>query len=583
MSESDELKQLARMADERGDKETALAALRKLDAMTQVDKPVTREATPIDKVRASIPGRIMQGVADPGLGTMQLLSKIPGVDKSDILRNQMKADYKFQGVNVPDELLPKSVDQFVRGNEKSYQEARQATQPRSLTSLITGNNDPGFDAARLVGNIVSPANLLASSRIPQAATLAGRVGYGVAGGAGTAAMQPVTKDDYWSEKQKQIGTGAAVGGLAPVVIGGIARMVQPNTRPEVRQLLDEGVTPTPGQILGGAWQTTEDKATSLPITGDAIRHARGQSLDEFNRALYARALAPINGHVPREAGRDSVRDVREQLNDAFDQLLPQLRFRADPQFATEFNQLRTMAAQLPRQQAEQFERTVETQLTGKMTPQGLMNGERFKEVESELGRLARGYRGDSSFDNRQLGAAIGQLQTLLRDNLSRTNPQHANELARIREGWAIYTRLRHAAASQGSADGRLTPAQLSAAVRHGDDSLDHRAFSEGTALTQDLSDAGKNVLASKYPDSGSIGRLALGMGTAGSALLEPTALAATGLASLPYLPGGRQAMAALLARRPNVARPIAENLRRAVPYITPSAATLANILSQPSD
>ena len=85
---------------------------------------------------------------------------------------------------------------------------------------------------------------------------------------------------------------------------------------------------------------------------------------------------------------------------------------------------------------------------------------------------------------------------------------------------------------------------------------------------QDLSDSGGKVLASKYPDSGTAGRALLGMAFAGGgAAISPSTLIPAAVGSLPYLPGGRQVTAAMLARRPEFARQLAEAIRGTAPQI----------------
>lgn len=509
--------------------------------------------------------KIGQGLRDPIDAGAQLLTHVlpDSVVQAGNKFNNWLADKTGLVAKLPEG----GVDQQIADQEKDYQSRRMAA------------GESGMDGWRAVGNIASPANLAVGAVAAPArgASLMARLLSGGASGAAMGVAQPVTEGDFWTEKTKQAGIGAATGGVVSGVAAAAGRVINPNTRQNVKTLLDEGVTPTPGQILGGRWQVAEDKLTSVPVLGDAIANSRSRGLDEFNKAAYARALAPVNGSVPAEAGRDAVASVRTQLADAYDNLLPKLTFAPDQQFTAELTNLRNLVSGLPKQQAERFENILQTQLTGKSTPAGLMSGESLKQVESELGRLSRGLRGDASFDNRELGSAVGELQNLIRQNLQRSNPQYADELAKINSGYANYARIRDAASRQGSAEGRFTPAQLSAAVRGQDRTVGKRAFSEGDALMQDLSDAGKDVLASKYPDSGSIGRLLMGIGTAGGVgAVSPTTLAGGGVAALPYLPGGRQLAAALLARRPVGAENAAEAVRRYIPYLTPAAIPNSN-------
>lgn len=513
------------------------------------------------------------GLRDPISGLAQLLERaVPDsvAGKVNSLNNWL-VDKGVPLDRIPEKNLssiitgqPTGMDGLIQQRERAYQEKRKAA------------GEEGFDGWRAGGNFVTTA--LATRGMGAPATLGGKVAQGVGIGAATGATAPVTGDfdNFWQQKGLQTGVGAVAGGVIPVAGAGLARIIKPKTSPEAAKLLDEGVTPTPGQILGGRWQVAEDKLTSLPIVGDAISSARRTSLDEFNKAAYKRALDPIGGKVPKDVGRDGVAAVREQIGKAYDDLLPKVSFKADDEFVQGMNNLRTLAGELPEQQAKQFEKIVATHLQGKMTPQGLMNGARLKEVESELGRLAKGYKSDAGFDNRQLGNAVSELQNLIRQNLVRTNPQHADALTKANTAWSRYTRLRDAASRQGSADGKFSPAQLSAAVRGQDKTVGKRAFSEGTALMQDLSDAGKSVLASKYPDSGTAGRAWLGAGTLGlGTVFSPPALVGLGAASLPYLPGGRQAIAGLLARRPEAAGLLAERVRAMSPMLAGSGGLLA--------
>ena len=447
--------------------------------------------------------------------------------------------------------IGRGVGQFIGAVPQSdVDEAEKRDKPLMQTGGgVTGN---------IAGNV---AALLPTMLIPGANSIGG----GAAIGSAMGALQPVQTGD---SRLGNVGVGAIGGAAGNALAKGVSRVVSPQTREQVRLLMREGVTPTPGQIIGGRAQLLEDKLTSLPIVGDAISSARGKSLNEFQRAAYARALAPIGAAPSGALGREGVGEVRAALQSAYNDLTPRLSFRADPQFNAELASLRQMATQLPEQQSRQFNQILATQVEGKMTGAGLMNGARLKEVESELGRIASGYHGDSSFDNRQLGDAVRQVQNLLRENLARMNPQHADELNAINSGWANYSRLRDAASRTGAVNGEFTPAQLAAAIRSGDKTVGKRAYSEGTALMQDLSDAGRGVLSSRYPDSGTAGRALLGVLTAaGGAAISPTTLIPPVVASLPYMAGGRQVTAAMLARRPEFARQLAEAIRGTAPQI----------------
>jgi hypothetical protein len=127
---------------------------------------------------------------------------------------------------------PQQVDETIANNEKGYQAAR-------------GSN--WVDWARLLGSTVVTAPVAAA--IPGAA---GVTGGALAGALMGGVASPVTQGDYATEKLKQIGVGALAGGATSGLVGALARTVSPNVSQDVRTLIDAGVTPTPGQILGAA-------------------------------------------------------------------------------------------------------------------------------------------------------------------------------------------------------------------------------------------------------------------------------------------------------------------------------------------
>ncbi|MNY55543.1 hypothetical protein D3C86_1915290 [compost metagenome] len=85
---------------------------------------------------------------------------------------------------------------------------------------------------------------------------------------------------------------------------------------------------------------------------------------------------------------------------------------------------------------------------------------------------------------------------------------------------------------------------------------------------QDLSDAGKAVMGSKVPNSGTADRMWAGLGALFGGGAINTAIPATLLAgSVPYLPGVGRAVAAALARRPAQAIQAGNQLERIAPGI----------------
>lgn len=324
--------------------------------------------------------------------------------------------------------------------------------------------------------------------------------------------------------------------------------------------------------MGGTARQVEDKAMSVPILGDAIRSARNRGIEELNEAALNRVVKPL-GQTVNATGREGVRQANSIISQAYDDVLPRVTFRADGQFARELGQLQQMAASMPPAQAQQFENIVRTQVGSRLTPQGVATGRNFKDIESELGRLAQDYLHSGAAGERQLGTALSELQRSMREALQRTNPDVASELGKINQSYAMLTRIQRAAGGSGATDGVFTPAQLSSAVRASDRSARKGAFARGDALMQDLSDAAKGVMQGTVPNSGTADRLLL---SGGAAIVSPMSALGLGAASAPYLPAINRLAAAALARRPQFAPRVAEAISQGLVPAPFVAAPLAN-------
>lgn len=512
-----------------------------------VDSTAGKIISTLDKVESTpYIGPVVKGIRDVTKGGAQLLAHGINAVAPSILS---------------DEEL-KNVDNDVRVSEQNYQAARKA------------KGAGGVDWGRLAGNIIVTAPAGGGG----AATVPGAIAKGSLTGAAMGAMNPVVNEgDFASEKAKQLLLGSVGGGVGAGIVSGLSRVIQPKTNPNVKALIDQGVTPTPGQIVGGGIGRFEEKLTSVPVVGDAIKGAQTRALDQFNRAAYNRALEPIGKSAGPEIGREGVAGVKAALSEAYDDLLPKLQFKADGQFAQDLNKLTSMAQTLPPEQANRFQSILKNQLIGRMTPQGNMSGESMKVAESELSRLARGYKGDASADNRDLGNAIAEVVASMRTTLQRSNPDQAELLSKINQGFANYARIRDASGRIGANEGVFTPAQLQSAVRSADKSVGKGQFATGNALLQDLSEAGKSVLSSKYPDSGTAGRLMAGPGIgAAVGATNPLLVLGLGAAALPYSSFGQNVLAKLLVQRPAIAAPIANGMNRLAPVI--GSATAGGLL-----
>jgi hypothetical protein len=381
---------------------------------------------------------------------------------------------------------------------------------------------------------------------------------------------------------KDASIGAVAGKVGDKVIGAAQRVIAPQVSAYAQRLMDAGVRLTPGQILGGAARTIEDKATSVPGIGDMIRNARIRGVQDFNTAAINRALTPIGKTLPEGVtGRDAIDHASEALNQAYTGLLPALRVNADPQLQSGVRNLTSLAKNIPQYGAKPITNFIKQEITPRFSKAGVMTGQSFKEADSLIRQEAQNYSASGSPNDRKLGQAFWQLRNEFKDALERSNPGAKTKLQAIDSGYANLVRVQNAAARPGAEPGVFTPSQLSQAVKSSDRSVRKSAVARGNALMQDLSDAGKAVLPSTVPDSGTAGRmLAAALAGGGAAhFIAPAAVAPLAAGMGLYTRAGVKAAEVALARRPTGANYAAQLLskakaptRIAAPVITVTAA-----------
>lgn len=494
-------------------------------------------------------------------------------------------------------------DNHLKNQEENYQEDTQGKWAgaagigrygaSAIPFLETGGAAAAPQAASKLGAI---SNFAKSA----AATSAKGAVYGVLTQPVTDTQQsPNGPDNFFDQKARQAGYGA-IGGLAGATAGKIAgAFVKPNLSPEVQKLVDEGITLTPGQIMGGAYASTESKLTSVLILGDMIHGAQQRALQDFNRAAVNRSLAPIGESLPvnMEMGHDAIDYASQRLGNAYDTVLDRIKtIMPDTQFHQDISNLGQMVQNLPAAQSDQFNRIVANEITNRIKG-GYLTTDAMKAAESNLGAVAKNLmndKGPTAYDSNILGTAVQEVQASLRGMVARQNPDEAAALQKINQGWANYLRVQRAASSVGSDSGVFTPAQLQNSVKALDPSKNKGDFAKGKALMQDLSDAGK-VAMPAYKDSGTAGRMGVmgpliggGSALAGAAIHDPgmvapmaTGIAGTaavgGLASLPYTEPGQQIVNSILTKRPQFAGIIRNAIQANAPVA--GAATTAGIIN----
>ena len=434
-----------------------------------------------------------------------------------------------------------------------------------------------FDKSRLAGNIAATLPLAA---IPGGAAVSGlaRTGQAATVGGLSGALMPVhgDEDDYWKTKAMQTGLGVVAGPTAPYLARGAARVVSPVSDAATKMLAKAGVPMSPGQILGGAWKATEEKLTSIPFFGDAIKAAQRRGLVAFNKAIGNRVLNPIGKTVPKNinAGSDMVRHVGDELSRAYDDVLKGVNVSMDDIFRNDMVKLASMADDIGGAAGKRFKVVLENKVFSKFKgARPGMDGRSWKGVEEQLGVLAKKFKKSTDVDQSQIGDALTEAQAAWRELLFRhAGKAKAQRVADINAGWAKLTILENAATA---AKGRVfTASQYMGAVRKADPRVRKRGIARGEALEIPMAGAGVEKLAQKIPESGTAPRALLATGLLGGGYYEPTAAALTGLGLTAgagmYTSPMQRLLQTFLTRRPQNAGIVGGGLRRAAPTLSPA-------------
>jgi hypothetical protein len=279
----------------------------------------------------------------------------------------------------------------------------------------------------------------------------------------------------------------------------------------VSRLQRAGVEMTPGQKQGGLMWRAEEAHKSNPFVGQGIRDAENHSIRTFNKATYDKVLSPIGEKYTGSAqdiGRAGVRQVQQKLNAAYDRLKPRMKLSWDDKLTSDLAGVRSEAAELPPDHERQFETILNNRVLKPLT-QGHMDGETFKKTEEAIGKLAAQYKGSQDPAQRALGQRLEDVNGALRDGLERgSDASVRGDLKRVNNAYAMFTRVRGAAANRAGSGGVFSTGDLLSAIKQGDKTVGKGAFARGDALLQDWAEDAHQVLPNRLPDSGTAERLA---------------------------------------------------------------------------
>jgi hypothetical protein len=492
------------------------------------------------------------------------------------------------GTGLADEAagLGAGLGAVLQGKEFSpaYQMARDAAtrEIQQLRQSQEGYQSLLGGAAELAGGVgtaIAPTGALSRMRTLSQLSPAARVLLGeTVTGAGIGALQADP-----NQRLRGAITGAVVapvsaatGAFGQKVSSRIIGGLPPSVAPMSRQLLQEGIVPTPGQIgqevggvLGEQVSKLEQAATSVPILGPAIKTRRNEGIEAANLAAARKAVEPIGGRDLLTQTGLALRDQIDALtSQAYTNALAPMRLVADATFnkaktkiVSKLNKIGTTASEPMKAVKSVWETRVQPFIgtNGEITGEGLQAIKQGLVTERALLKTQAG--------GKQATDIIDELDRALFDGLAQRQAPglyvtYKNADKAFRNSKIVTKAITAAERTPGS-PGIFTPSQLATQIvssekKYGPSQLGGAGgLSEAmtTVLPQTLADSGTASRAGVMAAFGGPGTLG---GTLGAAIGGvPGALIGTGiglgtsaLAALPYSRFGNKLIAnTLLGQR----------------------------------
>jgi hypothetical protein len=256
------------------------------------------------------------------------------------------------------------------------------------------------------------------------------------------------------------GVGHAIGGAAQ---HGASRAVSPGAS----RLIDEGVTLTPGQMMGRSASKGEEALTYVPGIGGGIQRARDRSLQQYSRAEVNNALRPL-GVETREVGEDAIAQGRQLISDAYDEakgriVLPR-NARQQAVIAAD-NDIRREVPLLSQTNRNALIDLVQRRVLGRGPNRSAeISGVEFKDMDTELGDLIRRRsKPTSSAEEQEMADALRILQSHLRDRVAPGANGTVDDVARLTDANQAFRNLvpvRKAGSKAAGDIGEFNPTQM---------------------------------------------------------------------------------------------------------------------------
>lgn len=261
------------------------------DTKPEVVDKVMKEYAEKRKDKSTTLGSIGHGLMDPIEGSAQLLE-------------HMTPEPIRRGVNELNNVVARKTGLTQELPVEGAMDAH-AKQREAQIQAERGANT-GMDWPRLAGNLLNPINYIGAGLGPElkagmgaAERLTVGLEKGEIAGATAGAMEPATKDNYWTEKAMQTGvgalTGAALGGLFSGASEGVMALGEHLARTNPDSLLSDAVT----KILK---RIKSDEASGGPTAAQAIDLVNASKKPVTLADVSGEDAKGLAGHVTRQPG-----------------------------------------------------------------------------------------------------------------------------------------------------------------------------------------------------------------------------------------------------------------------------------------
>ena len=353
-----------------------------------------------------------------------------------------------------------------------------------------------------------------------------------------------------------------INALSPSSFGNITQRIS-----DLGLLKGKGMDLTLGQLTGKAGTFFENAFESIPVLGSLPRGARSRQFEQFNRMAFNDALTPIGQKLDdaTQMGGDALKDVLNKISKQYDDVLEGVTLDANSTQMLTNNideiLLNSIGAKIDDPLFDKAENEINKFLL-KYNETGQLTGQNLKKAYSDLGSRIIAYNKSTNPNDKLIANTLRKVQEEIKNVIRQVEPEVGAKLTATDQSYSMYKILEKTVRSQKQND-FFTPNQLVSAVQSSDLSKGKKLSSMGDMSFSDIAGAGKRVLGSKVPNSGTAERLltaglltgGTGLGTGSLPLMLLSAIP-----SLAYTQGGMKGINAIANKIPQLGDALTKGL-----------------------